>query len=279
MEKVREKIREINILKLFHRILNDEYTRTHFKNIGKSEFPSLLKQMWTSDPIGMKTNLLKSFIKAGIFPFNPNSIERSRIMKNNTNVDKYKSSVSTNSANDNQTTTINIPSSHQATTSSFTSSHQAIATLDRVLEETKSINSDIEDLNDDEGDAGNDLNDDAGDAGKDLNDDVGDAGKDLNDDAGDAGEDLNDDEDDDSKDEEYCPPKSTFTSSKSVSFNKQQKSQPGKTVTTKDHQPVLLRQQKKRKRKSSNMIGFDTSEDDGNTVSYVITIVNITFSR
>ena len=71
-----------------YRILKDEYTRTNFQNVGKAQFPSLLKQLWTNDPVGTKTNLIKSFMKAGIFPFKPNSIDRSRILNNKTNIDK-----------------------------------------------------------------------------------------------------------------------------------------------------------------------------------------------
>src|SRR5438094_599654 len=114
---------KMNVLQFPHRILKDEYTHTHFKSIGKAQFPSLLNRMWTSDPIGTKTNIVKSFMKAGIFPFNQ------------------------------------------------------------------------------------------------------------------------------------------------------------KSITTKDHQLVLLQQEKKRKRKPSTIIGFDTSEEDGNIVSCIITIVNKTFSR
>ncbi|CAF4534711.1 unnamed protein product [Rotaria sp. Silwood2] len=235
MEKVRQNILKIKVLQFLYSILKDEYTHTHFKTISKSQFPSLLKRLWTHDPIGTQTNLVKSFIKAGIFPFNPNSIDRTRILKNKTNVDKRISSVPTNSAHDNQTTTINIPSSHQATNSSFTSSdqtpsssftsahqatassftssRQAIATLDRVLKETQLINSDIEDLNDDE-------------------------------------------------DEKYCPSESSFTLSISVSSDKQQKSQSDQTLITKNNRSILLQQEKKRKKNFSSIIGFDTSEDD-----------------
>ena len=99
--------------------------RTRFQNIGKDKFPSLLKQLWTSDPIGTKTNLVKSFMKAGIFPFNPDSINRSRIIKNNANVDTHVSSITITPINDNQTSTI-VDTSSQPTNSSFTSSHQAI---------------------------------------------------------------------------------------------------------------------------------------------------------
>ena len=45
--------------------------------------------MRTLDPIRTRTNLVKSFIKAGIFPLNSNSIDRARISRNKTNVDKY----------------------------------------------------------------------------------------------------------------------------------------------------------------------------------------------
>ncbi|CAF3877399.1 unnamed protein product [Rotaria sp. Silwood2] len=130
------------------KFLKDEYTRTNFRSITKAQFPSLLKQVWTSDPVGAKTNVVKSFMKAGIFPFNPNSIDRSRILKNNTNVDKNITNTSINLPNDNQTSTFDSPSSPQPITSPFASSHQAIAALDQILEETKLNTSYIEDLND-----------------------------------------------------------------------------------------------------------------------------------
>jgi len=207
--------------------------RTRFQNIGKDKFPSLLKQLWTSDPIGTKTNLVKSFMKAGIFPFNPDSINRSRIIKNNANVDTHVSSITITPINGNQTSTI-VDTSSQPTNSSFTSSHQAITILNEILDITKPNNDDIVNLNDDQG---------ADDEGENK----------------DEGEHKNEDGDEEDEDEEYVPSGSTSTQSSIRSFNE------------KHYQSSSLQQQKKkRKRKRPSIIGFNTSEEDSEIVNVVL---------
>jgi hypothetical protein len=61
-----------------------EYNRTHNNIIGKARFPSLLKQLWETDAIQTKNNIIKSFMKAGVFPLNSKSIDHSRILQNTT---------------------------------------------------------------------------------------------------------------------------------------------------------------------------------------------------
>ena len=213
-----------------YRILKDEYTRTNFQNVGKAQFPSLLKQLWANDPVGTKTNLIKSFMKAGIFPFKPNSIDRSRILNNKTNIDKNISSIATVTANNNQASRIQSESSTQPIINSFATSHEAIASLDRILEDTKSTCSDIEA--------------------------------------------LNDRADNDDNEDEYLPSKLNFHTSKSTtSSNRQSKPQPDKTAVMKNDLPDLLPQEKKRKRKFSTIIGFDTSEEDGNILNFVTFLI------
>ena len=226
------------MLFLAYRILKDEYTHNNFKSISKAQFPSLLKKMWTKDPTRTKTNIVKSFMKAGIFPFNPKSIDRSRILQNNTNVDKNTSNVSIGSADDNQTSTIHSLSSLQTTTSSITTSQQAIAVLDQVLEDTKS-NSVVEDLNDRLDDAENDNNN--------------------------------------NDDDEHLPSKAIFTSSMSNLSSKRNKVQSNKVIATKNHQSALLPQRKRTKRKLLSIIDFDASGEDGKNFNCIINFVNKNF--
>lgn len=218
----------------FYRILKDEYMRTRFQNIGKDKFPSLLKQLWISDPIGTKTNLIKSFMKAGVFPYNPNSINRSRIIKNNANVDTHTSSITIIPLNVNQTSTT-VSTSSQPSNCSFTSSHQAITILNEILDKTKSNNDDVVNLNDDQ----------------ETDDECENK---------DEGEHKNENEDDDEEeDEEYVPSRSTSTQSSITSFNE------------KHYQSSSLQQQKKkRKRKGSSIIGFNTSEEHSEIVNVVL---------
>lgn len=99
-------------------------------------------------------------MKAGIFPFNPNSINRSRILKNNANINKTNFNTSSGSTDHNQSSGIQNLSFHQTTTTSIATSQQAIAILDQVLEDTKSLTSDIEDRNDFSDVSDDDKNDD-----------------------------------------------------------------------------------------------------------------------
>ena len=127
--------------------------------VGKAQFPSLLKQLWETEAIKGKTNVVKSFMKAGVFPLNPKSIHRSRILKTSTLM------------GDSSLNATNVPSNNQATTSTitnvavsntdhrmvvdqeptdedesvdltiappFTTSREAVSFLDLVLEDTMS---------------------------------------------------------------------------------------------------------------------------------------------
>jgi len=68
------------------RILQDEYVRTKFKSINKTRFPQLLNQLFETEAIKNKNNIIKSFMRTGIFPLNPNSIDHSHILQNNESV-------------------------------------------------------------------------------------------------------------------------------------------------------------------------------------------------
>jgi hypothetical protein len=219
-------------------------------------------QLWSVDALQIKTNIVKSFMKAGVFPFNPKSINRSRILKNNASVDSRSSisvtySINTsnnnqtiNTSNNNQTTNpsssnnlgtlndnshalnnyppmTNVVSSSRPIVSSFTSSHEAIGALDQLIEETKSNDSSHV-------------------------------------------------EDDD--DEEYFPSKSSFASSITTSSTKKQKSQPTNSLAMKRHQSTSTQQNKKRKILASKIIGFDSSDEDGNADGCIDIVVKTNFS-
>jgi hypothetical protein len=219
-----------NVLIFSPRILKAEYTRTNNKVIGKARFPSLLMELWKTDPIKTKTNIVKSFIKAGVFPFNPNSIDKSRILKNCTSINTSSSNTFTNTsnasnhdqsihpsassscrtldnnshANNSHQPITNTISSPQLGISSFSSSHEAISALDRVLEETQS----------------------------------------------------NESNDDDDSDEEYLPNKSISTSSTTLSSIEKEKSQSKILPAVENHQPLLARKGTKRRKKSSRSYWF-----------------------
>ena len=61
------------------RILKDEYARTNFKSVNKSRFSDLLNQLFETKAIKNKNNIIKSFMRAGVFPLNPKPIDHSRI--------------------------------------------------------------------------------------------------------------------------------------------------------------------------------------------------------
>ena len=150
--------------------MKNEYQHTRNKIVGKSRFPGLLSQLWTKDAIRDKINIIKSFMKTGIFPLNPASIDRSKILNNATCVNANTSATidpntycsdQINSSNDrsafdvsvalnNNHTSVkdvsmgNVPNTTDTTISNFNSSVQAISVLDRVLNETR-LSSDAED--------------------------------------------------------------------------------------------------------------------------------------
>jgi hypothetical protein len=97
-------------------ILKIEYTKTKFKNIGKSKFPQLLNKLFETEAIKNKNNLIQSFKRTGIFPFDPSSVDVSRILKNN----KFTAKSSTNTTT---SSTITTTSSTTTTTPSTTTAN------------------------------------------------------------------------------------------------------------------------------------------------------------
>ena len=138
--------------------------------MNKIKFPVLVKQLFETDAIKNKTNLVKSFLKAGIFPFNPNAIDRSHILQNNEFIKSSNSDVaSTSSSNfsvvdlvisldsdmideeskftENNLQIISIMCKSIDDCSSFTCPRDVVSTLDRVLKEIE-ILSENEDCTD-----------------------------------------------------------------------------------------------------------------------------------
>lgn len=217
-----------------------EYKRTNNKVIAKGRFPALLMELWETDAIKAKTNIIKSFIKAGVFPFNPKAIDRSRILKNSTSINTSSSNTFSNTSDtsnidltSNPSTSssyrtldesnhaihidqpiTNIISSPQLRISSFSSSQEAISALDRVLQETKSYDS-------------------------------------------------NDDNDDDDEDEDYLPNKSISTSSTTVLSMAKEKPSSKILPAIENDQSMLSRRGIKRKKRAVEVIGFETSDDEG----------------
>ncbi|CAF4189075.1 unnamed protein product, partial [Rotaria sordida] len=153
-------------------ILQDEYTRTKFKSINKTRFPQLLNQLFETEAIKNKNNIIKSFMRTGIFPLNPQSIDYSRILKNNESVINSSNTTTTNTTNNNSMNNSSVPvnfvssnnnhsntdddssnintfSSFNNAASSFASSQEAISTLDRVLQETIILNNSDDEIDDD----------------------------------------------------------------------------------------------------------------------------------
>ncbi|CAF1521924.1 unnamed protein product, partial [Adineta steineri] len=97
-------------------ILKGEYTKTKFKNIGKSKFPQLLNKLFETKAIKNKNNIIQSFKRAGIFPLDPSSVNVSRILKNN----KSTTTSSTTTTTISSTTTTNTPSTITTTSSTTT---------------------------------------------------------------------------------------------------------------------------------------------------------------
>ena len=140
-------------------VLRLEYNRTRNQVVGKAQFPSLLKQLWQTQAITGKTNVVKSFMKAGVFPLNPKSIHHSRILKTSASLGD-SSLITTNAPPNNQATTSTI--THVSVSSAdrrmvvdqaplddhesvddtiappFTSSREAVSFLDQVLQDTMS---------------------------------------------------------------------------------------------------------------------------------------------
>ena len=143
------------------RILKSEYTRTNNKVIGKARFPSLLTELWNMDAVKTKINLVKSFMKADVSEFNPNAIDRSRILRSNTSIAASSLNIGTTTLNSHLVDSSLGPSasstltnndqtisyersmlnngSSESSITSFASSHEAISALNRVLQETITV--------------------------------------------------------------------------------------------------------------------------------------------
>lgn len=241
----------INVMKFLARFLKGEYTRTKYKTIDKARFPSLLMELWSSDVMRIKTNIIKSFMKAGVFPLNPHAIDRSRILKGNKPLTAFPSTVA-NAASDvsNLNSTTNLSSLHNLTSlndnsdvdencgpvinaapsspltfSAPTSSREAIAILDQVLEETISN-------------------------------------------PGDEGED---------DDEEYIPPKTYSSSSKTILPAKKLNSERKKSSTIKENLFAPSDQNRRRQISSSKTIYFDSSDENGNVDVSICIFIQTSF--
>lgn len=235
MEEVSSLI--INAMKFLARILKGEYTRTKHKNIGKARFPSLLMELWSADAVRIKTNIVKSFMKAGVFPLNPHAINRSRILKGNKSLNAVPSTVANSTSEvSNLNPTTNSSSLHNLTSLNDNSdienncspvinaspspplplfastSSEAIAILDRVLEETRS---------------------------------------------------NPDDEEEEDDDEEYIPPKTNSSSSKTVLSAKTSNSQRNKSSIMEENRFAPSDQNRRRQSSSSKSIYFDSLDENG----------------
>lgn len=150
----------ISSIVAFCRVLRNEYRQTRNQSIRKARFPSLLSQLWKTKAITNKTNIVKSFIKAGVFPLDPASVDRSRLLRNSPSSDTPPTG-DQNSVLANSlpvvvvpTITASIPSlnGHRQSSNtitipvvdsfSFTTSHEAISALDTVLEHISSTTDD-----------------------------------------------------------------------------------------------------------------------------------------
>ncbi|CAF3166789.1 unnamed protein product [Rotaria sp. Silwood2] len=104
-------------------ILKIEYTKTKFKNIGKSQFPQLLNKLFETKAIKNKNNLIQSFKRTGIFPFDPSSVDVSRILKNNKSTPKSSTNTTTFSTTTTTPSTTTTTSSTTTTTPSTTTTN------------------------------------------------------------------------------------------------------------------------------------------------------------
>lgn len=219
---------------IFCRILKDEYTRTKFKNIGKDRFPSLLNKLWNTDAIKTKINLVKSFMKTGVFPLNSSSINHSRILQSvsaipsssHVLVDRSDNDLVSGSSTSNglqvlsntASSFVNSTEIVQARAPSFGLVNEAVPFLDKVLQETM-ISDNCDDDDDDE------------------------------------------EEDDD---EDYLPPESISTSSITMtSTGKQERSQQP-ALSNNNHGKTSSQTNNKRKNVSWDLTNFDDTDEDGN---------------
>jgi hypothetical protein len=220
----------LNHLEISFRILKDEYERTRYQVILKARFPSLLSKLWATDAIKVKNNMVKSFMKAGVFPFNPNSIDRSRILQSSassttTPFDLPSRATSTDQASETTRASDSAPivadrdkvpgdRSTVHAVSSFASSREAISSLNDVLEQTKAF--------EDDGDS-------------DTDDDRSLFGK-----------------------------RRELPSSISPAANQKHPSRSANSSAADKSEAARSRSNAKRKRTIARLVGFDTSDEDGN---------------
>ena len=222
-------------------ILKFEYNRTRNKTITKERFAPLLLKLWETNAVQAKTNAVKSFMKAGVFPLNPQSIDRSRILKSAAS-SGARSGTSPHTSSDG-TLDAPVPDdrriAHASGGSSATdvvaasgpradtlpSTSEAFDILDRVMRETDSIAISDDDSNDKDGDG--------------------------------------DVDDDDVDDTDYFPAESTSKPTPVVATQQRGRSKPTSSQLTTGQNAVRVRTTQRGKRKRTNVIGVDTSDEEG----------------
>ncbi len=267
--------------------MRNEYTRTRNKDIGKARFPSLLNELWQTEAVKTRNNIVKSFMTAGVFPLNPNSINSSRILGNNLYTTTSRSvTINTNNNQTNNSSSVtsfanlntnlnqinNNQANNSQTNNNQTNNNQI--NLSSSATSLANVNTNHNQINN------NQTNNLSSSTSSSLQTTFSfyssrDAISALDQVLGDTM--LNYDNEDDDDDEDYVPNKSARTSSSALS-NGQRQSLEETSVITKDHQPILPRRNSKRKKRSSNIIGIDTSDEEGNFDSYTLFIVKTNFS-
>ncbi|CAF2877656.1 unnamed protein product [Rotaria sp. Silwood2] len=183
-------------------------------------------------------------MKAGVFPLNPKSIDRSRILQNNTSITTSFSTIDIrNDQTDDSSSSINFDTlnnntdansyrpmnnticSSQPVFSSLTFSQDAISALDQVLQETISNNSTNNDDND--------------------------------------------------EDEDYIPHRSTSASSIMISSTKNEEYLKNTSLTIKHNQSNSSQRDTKRKEIPSKVVIIEASNEDGNSNSCIVSIVKM----
>ncbi|CAF4627833.1 unnamed protein product [Rotaria sp. Silwood2] len=222
------------------KILKNEYRLTHNNTVGKVRFPALLSQLWATNAIKQKTNIVKSFMKTGIFPLNPTSIDWSKILQDKTSMDISSSTDATttcfndqmnksnsrsifnisNVPDNNNDSSITDPSINNiliptaTITSDFDSSPQAISALDRVLDETTLDNYD--------------------------------------------------------EDEDYLPNCSISTSMHTMTLSNNRQSRSKRKSTSQHQQSITLQPSYRSKKIRPKVIGIDTSDEEGCMIFFLL---------
>jgi hypothetical protein len=237
-------------------------------------------QLWSVDALQIKTNIVKSFMKAGVFPFNPKSINRSRILKNNASVGSRSSisvTYSTNTSNNNQT--INTSNNNQ--TINTLNNNQTINTSNNNQTTNPSSSNNLGTLNDNSHALNNyppmtnvvSSSRPIVSSFTSSHEAIGALDQLIEETKSNDSSHVEDDDD-----EEYFPSKSSFASSITTSSTKKQKSQPTNSLAMKRHQSTSTQQNKKRKILASKIIGFDSSDEDGNADGCIDIVVKTNFS-